>query len=184
MFRHERGEQHVLEAHQGRDVRLLGEHDVALVVHGQPLEVLTVGREPQPVGTLQLADVDDAQDLACELRCLGDDAELRVLAGRSRIEVHRADEDLCPIEDRGLGVQAADRHSGEHEPFVAQDARRAELVEVHAGLEQFGPVARVAGMNQGLVVRCERVGEDRDFDIVLSQFAEGRDTPRSRDEVR
>src|SRR5260370_41654652 len=98
----------------------------------------------------QVADMKEGQRFPRGLWALSDDAELRVLAGRSRIEVHRADEDLRSIEDRGLGVQAADRHSREHEPLVAQDARRAQLVEGRTGLEQFHAVTRVAGMNQRL----------------------------------
>ena len=69
-------------------------------------------------------------------------------------------------------MQAAERGSGEHEPLVALDARRAELVEVDARFQQFDAVARVTGMHQRLVVRGERVGEDRDLDIALSQLSE------------
>src|SRR5205809_5617747 len=59
---HERCEQHVLQAHEGSDVGLLEEHDIAFVVHRQPLEALTVPTESQSVCALQLADVDDAYD--------------------------------------------------------------------------------------------------------------------------
>jgi hypothetical protein len=56
---------------------------------------------------LQLADVDDAYDFLRQLRALGDDPQLGVLTGGSRIQIHRTDEDRRSIDDRGLGVQAA-----------------------------------------------------------------------------
>ena len=59
---HERREQHDLQAHQGRDLGLLGKHDFALIVERQPFETPAVGAEAQAVRALKLADVDDADD--------------------------------------------------------------------------------------------------------------------------
>ena len=117
-------------------------------------------------------------------RALDEHAELGVGARRARVEVHRADEDDLLVDHRRLGVQAAERRAEHAEALGLLGARRAQLVEIDAGLEHARAIARVAGVDERLVGGGERVRDHRDLDLVALEVAERLHAGLAGDHVR
>src|SRR5207248_9972673 len=121
-------EKHVLHLQEERRLRLRDEYHPSIIVHRQPLQAFAISREAQPIRTLQLAQMNHANDLLRKRRTVGDDPKLGILARGAWIEVHRSDEHSPAIDDRGLRVQAPDRHPAPAQPVGLLNARRTQLV--------------------------------------------------------
>ena len=168
----ERSQQHASQRHRRGHLGLAVQHDLLGAVAGQPLKRRPVRREAHVVRASLLADVQHLDHLGRQLRTFGKHPELGVRRVRPRVEVHRPDVDSRLIHDRCLGVQPAERHAGEHEMLVVAAARGTELVEIHARAQQGHSISRITGVHERHVVRSERVGQDGDLDVALSQVVE------------
>ena len=127
-LRHERPPEAHLDAAAQRRLGLVGPDDLVPVVEVRPLQRFTVRRESHVVG--RLVRIHKVEHLPGELGAVHQNADLRVATRGSRVEVHRADEDDAPVDDRHLGVQSPQRAAEAAEPGVLPHEAGTDLADV------------------------------------------------------